>query len=333
MHLKPAQLHAHLQQTLAPIYLLSGDEPLQLMEAQDAIRHAAHTRGYTQREVFDVETGFDWQGFLYAGQNLSLFASHRLLELRIPTGKPGIQGAKALDKYVANMPPDTILLVNAGKIEKNARWTTVLDKAGIWVLVSSLNAAQLEAWIAQRLKTYGFHPAPAAVNLLLERSEGNMLAAAQEIQKLAMLCPQGGKLDERTLIEAVTDSSRYSIFDLSDALINADGVRICKILHGLEQDGTEPLLLLWLLSKEIRTVLELGYRQAKGEPVQQIAKSVRSHTLRSRLPTILKRHPYIYWERLLKRCAHIDRVLKGQQAGNAWEELRRLALGFAGIRC
>ncbi len=333
MQLKPAQLGAHLHQHgLAPIYVLSGEEPLQLMESLDLIRAVAKGQGYHEREVFEVESGFDWSGFWLSVEHRSLFCAKRLLELRMPAGKPGTQGVKMLEAYVKQRPEDVVLLVQCGKLDRQARWVEMLDKQGIWVQSMPLKPAQMETWLKQRLQKHHLQPSAAAVQLLLERSEGNLLAAAQEVHKLALLYPHGGALDEAAMLSAVGDHARYSLFDLSDAMLAADGARIVKIMQGLQDEGVEPLLVLWLVTRETRTLAEMAFRQARGEPLEAILQGVRSYTQRPLMQAALKRAGYRRWEALLGQCARLDRLLKGQaQGGRPWEELQSLALAFAGV--
>lgn len=331
MRLKPDQLERHLEKGLAPVYLLAGDEPLQLMEAADAVRAAARVHGYTEREVFVVEKGFDWGAIEAASDSLSLFAEQRIIELRLPTGKPGTQGAKMLEAYAGRPAADTLLMVHAGKLDKsaqNSKWLKALEKAGVMVQVWPLSLSETAGWIARRLRARGMEPDEPAVRLLAERVEGNLLAAAQEVEKLALL-RGAGPLDAEGVLEAVSDAARYTIYDLADAALAGDGARAVHVLNGLRGEGVDAVLVLWALSREVRSLTDIAEKLDAGVPQAQAMKAVWSR----RAPLVkkaLSRHRAAGWRRLLAHCARTDRVIKGQAAGSAWDELLQLTTGVAG---
>ncbi|ACL73357.1 DNA-directed DNA polymerase [Thioalkalivibrio sulfidiphilus HL-EbGr7] len=331
MRLKPEQLARHLEQGLAPVYLFAGDEPLQLMEAADAVRAAARTRGYTEREVFTADRSFDWSALTAASDSLSLFAERRILELRLPTGKPGTQGAKALEAYCLRLPEDTLLLVHAGKLEKsaaNSKWVKSLEQAGVMIQVWPLSLAETAGWIARRLRSRGLVPDEPAVRLLAERVEGNLLAAAQEVEKLALLRGEGS-LDADGVLEAVSDAARYTIYDLADAALAGDSARAVHVLNGLRGEGVDAVLILWALSREVRSLTDIAEQMEAGTPAAQAMKSVWA----KRAPLVKKalaRHRAPAWRALLALCARTDRVIKGQAPGSPWDELLQLTIGLAG---
>jgi DNA polymerase III subunit delta len=331
MRLKPDQLARHLEKGLAPVYLLTGDEPLQLTEAADAVRAAARAQGYTEREVFTVEKGFDWGQVSAASDSLSLFAERRILEVRLPTGKPGTQGAKVLEDCAARPAEDTLLMVHAGKLERgaqNSRWVKALEQAGVMVQVWPLSLSETAGWIARRLRAHGLVPDEQAVRLLAERVEGNLLAAAQEVEKLALLRGEG-PLDADGVLEAVSDAARYTIYDLADAALAGDCARAVHVLSGLRGEGVEGILILWALTREVRQLTDIAERIDAGVPAAQAMQGVWA----KRAPLVKKalaRHRAPGWQALLARCALTDRVIKGQAPGSAWDELLQLILGMAG---
>lgn len=309
--------------------LIAGDEPLQREESADLIRRTAREQGYTDREVFVAERGFDWNGLLTAGASLSLFASRRILELRIPSAKPGTQGAEALGAYAKDPAPDTLLLVIAeDKLEGNPVWAQALEKAGLFVQVWPVAPAEVPAWVRQRLKTKGFDATPDAVTLISGRVEGNLLAAAQEIEKLALL-RQPGTLDAEAVAEAVADSARYDAFKLVDAALAGDLPRTVRVLEGLQAEGEEPVMILGALLRQLKELASLSIEIEAGAPPQRVLGGVWERR-RPLIQAALKRRKSAAWQRLLKRALRADRVLKGRAQGRPWDELLQLSTDMAG---
>lgn len=333
MKLKPEQIPSHLQRNLAPVYLVSGDEPLQVAEACDAIRARARDKGCSERQVFNVETGFDWNALLQARDTLSLFAEQRVVELRLPTGKPGETGAKALIEYAARPPAGDVLLVISGKIDKDAqrsKWFTALEQAGVVVQVWPLAVAQLPAWIERRMRSKGLQATAEAVALLAERVEGNLLACAQEIEKLLLLRGPGA-VDGAAVSAAVADSARYSVYDLADRAMAGEGAAVTRIMHGLQGEGEEPVLVLWVLAREIRALASMADELRRGTALEQVFNKHKVWENRKALVrSTLKRCPLQTLRGLLRQAGRADRIIKGAAAGNAWDELLQLALGLAG---
>ncbi len=335
MKLRFDQLEAHLQKGLQPIYLLSGDEPLQLMEAGDAIRRHARENGYGEREVMHAESGFDWNNLLAASGSMSLFAEQRLLELRLPSGKPGKEGGAVLADYAANPPPDTLLLIISGKIERasqNSKWFKALDSAGATLTVWPIDPPALPGWVSQRMRSRGMQPSQEAAQLLAERVEGNMLAAAQEVEKLLLLYGEG-EISAEQVEEGVADSARYDIFELVDTALLGDVPRTTRVMQGLRGEGVEPILVLWALLREIRAMAQMAAEMARGLDAEQAMAGQRVWDKRK--PPVragLQRHNLNRWQLLLRRAGRIDRMIKGVEAGNPWDELLQLALLMAGVR-
>ena len=335
MQIKPEQLKAQLRQGLAPIYFVSGDEPLLVQEAADAIRAAARQAGCSEREVHHVESGFDWQGFLQSGDALSLFADRKLMELRLPTGKPGDAGSKALQAYAERPGEDNVLLIISGKLEANARkskWYKALDQAGAMVTVWPMDVKQLPGWAMRRMKDKGLQPSQEAVALLVERVEGNLLACAQEIEKLLLLHGPG-PIDVDQVAAGVADSSRFDIYKLVDGALQGDAVRTTRIIHALKGEGVEPVLVLWALSREIRAMAGMAFEIAQGGRGEQVLAKHRVWEKRKPLVRAgLKRHPLPQWQAMLECCAEIDAMNKGGRPGNVWDELLALSLWLGGVR-
>jgi DNA polymerase-3 subunit delta len=337
MQLKPEQLDGHLRKQLAPVYFISGDEPLRVMEAADAVRAAAREQGYSEREVLSVEAGFDWGRLDAAAGSMSLFAERRLVDLRLPGGKPGDAGGKALRAWAGQPPEDTLLLVTAGKLEPAARkskWLQALDSAGVVVLVWPLDAQQFPAWVKRRMQQRGLEPTADAVALLAGRVEGNLLACVQEIDKLYLLRGAGPVTGE-DIAEAVADSARYDVFSLVDAALAGDGVRTVRMFQGLRGEGTPSAVVLWALAKEVRQLAAMARLVAAGQAVPKVLAQYRVWQNRKAvvgraLQRLARRDGDA--ARLLRRCALVDRVIKGQAAGNEWDELLQLLLQLAGLK-
>jgi DNA polymerase-3 subunit delta len=322
------RLAAQLKNPLPAVILIAGDEPLQREESADAIRKAARAQGYTDREVFMAERGFDWDAMLTAGASLSLFASRRILELRIPSAKPGTKGAEILSAYAKDPAPDTLLLVIAeDKLEGNPVWAQALEKAGLMVQLWPVAPAEVPAWVRQRLKSKGFEATPDAVTLISGRVEGNLLAAAQEIEKLALL-REPGMLDAEAVAEAVADSARYDAFKLVDAALAGDVPRTVRVLEGLQAEGEEPVLVLGALLRQLKELASFALEIDAGTPAQRVTAGVWERR-RPLIQAALKRRKAAGWQRLLKKALRADRVLKGRAQGRAWDELLDLSTEMA----
>ncbi|MFW2373459.1 MAG: DNA polymerase III subunit delta [Gammaproteobacteria bacterium] len=332
MKVRPDQLPRHLSSELQSIYFIYGDEPLQQMEVADAIRARARELGYSEREVMDVETGFDWNLLLDAANSLSLFAEQRILELRLPTGKPGKQGAQVLLDYAQRPAEDAVLIISSGKLEgssKNTKWFKTLDQAGVMIQCWPVAVNELPRWIEQRMQGRGITASIEAIALLAERVEGNMLAAAQEIEKLYLLHGES-HLDIEQMTAAVADSSRYNIYDLVDSALMGDLTRTTRIVSGLKNEGVEPVLALWALSREIRSLTSIA---ESGMPHDAAMAKARIWDNRKALVRkALSRHSETRWKQFLKRCARIDRMIKGVEPGRPWDELLMLSSQIAQSR-
>lgn len=336
MRLNPEQLSSHLRNTLLPVYLVAGDEPLQIMEVMDTLRAAARGRGYAVREVLDVDRSFDWASLYNAANSMSLFAEKRILELRLPSGAPGADGGQALVEYAERPADDAVLLIQSGKIDsrsQSAKWFKALDTIGATMLVWPIKPAALPQWLQRRLSQRGLELDRDALALLASRVEGNLLSAVQEVEKLVLL--HGGqsnapvKLGLRQVADAVADSARYSVYDLVDAAVLGETVRGLRILQGLREEGVATTLVLWALANEIRNLARFSTRIAAGEAPQRVLSEVWD----SRKPLVsaaLKRLPPPIWGILLRRCLRADQTIKGVRIGREWDELQQICLGLSG---
>ncbi len=311
---------------LQPVYLLAGEQML-VLEAADALRAQARKLGYTEREVLDVAQHFDWNDLARAGASMSLFASRRLIDLRLPTGRPGTEGAKAINAFCADPPPDVTLVITAleWSNKHDGAWSRKLDATGAMVVLNAPRADQWPAWISARLGARGLSATPDAVALLADRVEGNLMAAAQEIEKLAMLHGEG-RIDAGEMESLVADSARYDVFKLTDAAFVGEGARALHILAGLRSEGNELLALMgWLVNQ-----LQLALRLANATDLAAQIRTEHLWQAREQLfRKALRRAPREHWLQCLARASRIDRMVKGRETGNPWQEAERLIAAIA----
>lgn len=333
MVLAADKLEAELARGLRPVYLISGDDPLLTTEAADAVRSAARAAGYQERTVFHVDARFNWQELAAAGASLSLFADRRLLELRMPTGKPGATGGKALADYAGAPAEDTILLVLTGRLDKATQrtaWFKALQTAGIAVQIWPVERRNLPGWIGRRMRGLGLRPGPGAAELIADRVEGNLLAADQEIRKLALLLP-AGDVTADDVLRAVSDSARFDVFGLIDAISEGDRGRSQRILTGLAAEGVAPTLVLWAIVREIRALANVAWQTQHGQGEAQAMRAAGIWPRRQPLARkALQRHRLEDLHDLLRRAARTDQVLKGLLPGRPWMSLTDLVGCAAG---
>src|ERR1700722_3204338 len=238
---------------LKPVYLIAGEEHLLVLEAADALRARARALGYNEREVLDAETHFDWDALARAGASMSLFASRRLIDMRLPTGKPGKEGSDAIVEYCENLPPDTVLMIVANQWSKKQQagaWVSAIERVGMGLPVWPLKPDEWPDWIGQRMAARGMKPDRPAIEALADRVEGNSLAAAQEIDKLALL--HGSKpLDADTLEQLVTDSARFDVFKLVDAALEGHVATANWVVEGLGGGGKQGARAIGWVPKQL----------------------------------------------------------------------------------
>ena len=332
MKIKANQLSSHLQKTLSPCYLVTGDEHLLVNEALDAVREAARARGFASRDLHVAAAGFDWPALRDAGSNLSLFADRRIVELRLPTGKPGRAGGEAIVELAGRAGPDLLFLVSAPKLERNAqsaKWVRALDERGVNLAIWPVGLRELPGWIAARMRRAGLEPDRDAVSLVADRIEGNLLAAAQEIEKLRLLLG-AGPVTVADVGRAVADSSRFDVFKLVDAALGGDARRALRILHGLRAEGVEPVVVAWALTRELRTLATLADAVAGGSDLGAAMRSLRVwQTRQALLRSCIGRHPPAAFRRLLKRSWVAEQAAKGQRGDDPWQVATDILLGLA----
>lgn len=332
MRIQLQQLGSSLKRSLAPVYLICGDEPMQLGDAAGAVRDAARTRGFAERELLEYESGFDWGCLAAAADALSLFSSRKLIELRLGSVRIGREGSEAVRAYCGNPAEDNLLLILAPDLERKelkTKWVQEVDRIGVVLQVRQIEGPGLVAWIEQRLRERGLRPDPGVAALLTERVEGNLLAAAQEVEKLRLLYGEGD-LDRARLARAISDSARYDLFDLTGAALRGDRVRVHRIVKGLAAEGTAPALVLWVLARELRMLASISHAAQRGG----IAAAFRAHRVwesrQAVISSALKRLPTVRLRELVVQCALVDRQIKGQTAGDPWQELAVIADELAG---
>jgi DNA polymerase-3 subunit delta len=333
MKVYPEKLGAQLKQQLLPVYLVSGDETLLVQECCDLVRRHAREAGCSDREVIDAgASGFNWQDILHSATSMSLFAERKLVELRIPSGKPGADGSKALCEYLEVAGGDDVLLIVAGKIDKqstNSKWYKAIDKAGVTVQVWPVDARELPRWLQRRVKSAGMGIDDDALQLLCERVEGNLLAAVQEVEKLKLLATDA-HITAATVTDAVSDNARYNLFDMADSALKGDAVAGLRMLHGLRGEGTEPAVALWALAREIRTLYEVQVDCDGGQSVQQALAARRVWKNRLGLmQSALARHHRASLSRLLEQASGVDGSIKGFAGGKPWDRLEDLVIGLS----
>ena len=329
MQLRAEQLEAHLKKALAPLYVVQGDEPLLAIEAADAIRSAARAKGYSERDLFIVERGFDWGELFHAGASRSLFGGSKIVELRIPTGKPGTEGARAIERYCSDLNPECLTLVSLPRLDKagqNSAWFSALSSAGAVVDIWKIERSRLPEWIGQRLARSSQRASHEVLEFLADRVEGNLLAAHQEVQKLALLLPAGDlSLDDAEA--AVSNVARYDVQRLAEAMLTGDMTRYAKVLEGLRGEGEAPTFILWAVSEELRALTRILSGLSAGRPVEQLFRENRVwRNKEAAMKTALRRFKRETVEAALSHAALIDRVIKGIAKGNAWDEFLKLGL-------
>ncbi len=335
MQLAPAQLAAHLKQGLQALYVLVGDEPLAHRECLDAIRQAARLQGFDERNSLLVERAFNWQQIASYGASISLFASRRLLEINVPTGKPGVEGGKALQALASQPLSDTTALIILPKLEreaKNSAWFSALEKQAVVINLEEVPASQLPKWIGARLAQQGQQASPATLEFLAHQVEGNLLAANQEVQKLGLLHP-AGELSDDAVRQAVLNVSRYDAFQLGEAVLAGDSTRTVRILQGLQDEGENAVAVMNPLMWVLRPLLGIKLAELRGENVIQAMTSARIYGERQALvKRALSRLSLRQLEAALQKLADIDKTAKGVMQGDAWLEISRLCFGLAGVR-
>lgn len=333
MKIYPEKLASNLKEEIKPIYIVSGDEALLIQEACDSIRFMLRQSGYSERDLFHVDAAFDWQQILYSASSMSLFAEKKLIELRMPSGKPGDKGAKVLKSYVDNIPEQTVLLIITGKLERstqNSKWFKALDSVAAFVQVWPIAVNQLPTWLNNRIRKTGMSASREAIQALVDKVEGNLLAAVQEIERLRLISGKGN-IELSQILEEVSDSSRFTLFALVDAALSGNASRTCRVIEGLRSEGTEILQIVGLLGRELRLLSGMAAQQSSGQSMQAVMQVYKVWSNRKSMTgAVLQRHGLAEFERLIMRLAKLDKMVKGLATGDPWDELTGIFLSLAG---
>jgi len=329
------KLKQHLSSKLSPMYVLVGDEPLAQSECLDAIRLAARKAGADERNSFIVERNFNWQQIGQFSQSLSLFSSLRILEIHIPSGKPGIDGGKALSDLAANPIPDTTTIIVLPALEreaKNSGWFNALQSACTLIELNEISPNQLPQWLKSRLAAQNQKTDEASLAFIAHQVEGNLLAAHQEIQKLALLYP-AGEISIEAVRESVLNVSRYDAFQLGEAVLAGDAARTIRILQGLQDEGEQVVAVMNPLMWVLRPLVRIKQAEARGENLMNAMTNARIYGDRQQLvKRALARLSLRQLEAALQKLCDIDKTTKGVMQGDAWLELSRLCFGLARVR-
>jgi DNA polymerase-3 subunit delta len=327
------QLAAQLKTGVAPVYLVAGEEPLLVAEALEQIREAAKRAGFAERELHVADRGFRWSELESQSDNLSLFAMQKIVELRLQSPRLGDAGSKTVKALIEKRDPDRLLLLGVmAKLEADVArtaWVKAVEKEGVRVEIWPIGRAELPRWISARAAKYHVRLTPPAVELLADRAEGNLLAADQELVKLG-LTHAGATVDEAAILEAVSDSSRFDVFALSDAVLAGDAVRALKILAGLKAEGAQPALICWSLSRDFGLLTKLTFAAAGGGldgAFRQCGVWPRRQPL---VKAALRRLGPKQWSALLVRAAQLDQLVKGIGTGSAWDAITDIVMRAVG---
>lgn len=329
-------LDSHLAGNLVPLYVITSDEHLLALEAADKIRRSARANGCSERDVLIVDRSFKWSALLEANQSQSLFGDKKLIELRIPGGKPGKDGGQALQQYTATLNPDNVTIINLPKLDwatQKAAWVASLRQAAVYIDIPLVERAHLPNWIGVRLAAQQQSADHQSLDLIADRVEGNLLAAHQEIQKLAFLYPPD-KLSFEQCHDAVLNVARYDVFKLNEAMLVGDATRLVRMMDSLKSEGEALPLVLWVVSEEIRTLLKLKSAAVQGRSIATLLKEYRIWGPRAKLiEPSLRRLSLATLEAALKDAAQVDKMVKGLRAkafsGDAWDALLQLGLKVA----
>lgn len=335
MKIQLQQLMPSLMKNIAPLYLVSGDDFFLVQEACDTIRQYAATAGFDEREIFYIESGFNWEFFLSSATNSSLFGNRVLIELHLKS-KLTDSGSKILQNYAKNPTPDKIILIITGKLDnaqQKTAWFKAIDSHGITLPIWPIEANRLPLWLANRLKQNGFNTSTQGIQLLVDYVAGNLLAAKQEIEKLKLLYDHG-TLSPEQIRAAITDNARFNVFNLIDAAMDKNSAAVNRILANLKNENVEPTLILWAITHELRSLINIIFSCQKGLDSEQALTS--NNVLFNRKALVKKALPTYslpFLQKLLKKAAAIDLIIKGANNQNLlWHELRKLYLDFTMTR-
>ncbi|XOV90389.1 MAG: DNA polymerase III subunit delta [Pseudomonadota bacterium] len=333
MKVAPEKLGLELARRIAPVYVVSGDEPLLVQETCDEIRAGLRKAGYQERELFHADASFDWEQVLFSANSMSLFAEQKLLEVRMPSGKPGAKGAEALKTCVDHLSEGTVLLLVTAKLDgatQKSAWFKALDQAGVFVQVWPVPVAQMHRWIATRATRAGLRLDRDAIDALVDRIEGNLLAAIQEIERLRIISADSHITLEH-ILEGVADSSRYDVFALIDAALSQDPARTLKIVRGLQAESAEVLYVTIMLGRELRSLAEMAQKIRNGQSPDAAMQAGRVWGNRKAVVSrCLRAHKAATFNHLQQQVAQADQMVKGIGVGDPWALVEDVVLALAG---
>ncbi len=334
MRIYPEKLASHLSKNLLPIYCISGDEPLLVQECSDLVRTAARNAGCNEREIIDSGvTRFNWESIIQSANSLSLFSERRLIELLLPSGKPGAEGSKALCNYIETSSSEDVFLIVSGKIEKastNSKWYQKVDSAGATIQVWPVSDKDMPRWLSYRAKVAGLSIDSDAIDLLAEKVQGNLLCAVQEISKLKMISDKDGHVTRQVVIESVLNNARYSLFGMIDCALEGNTALAIRTLRGLGAEGVEPILILWALSRECRLLRNLKIDLKNGKKVSDALNDY--NIWKSRAPLVqhaLDHHTIQSLETLLSYAGEVDSAIKGLSLINPWLRIEDMVVSLS----
>jgi len=337
MRVQADQLASQIKQQPSPVYLVHGDEPMMVEETADLIRQQVRAQGANERQVWHVDGRFDWAQIQWQEHALSLFASQRLIEIRLPTGAPGKQGGEALRNFATQPPEDTTLLIISGKIDnrsQKAKWFTELDRVGVTVPIWPVDYAHLPRWINQRLMQKQLNADAGVAELIAERVEGNLFAAAQEIDKLTLLCADG-RVDQQTVLESVADNARFQAFGLMDSVLAGQVAKIPRMIQRLKAEGIDILAIFSAVSWSLHRLIDIASQMQQGVAMDRAFASQKPPVWDKQKPVLraaIQRHDNHTWQQFLTDLTAIDQAAKGISAVCPWSLLEQLCLQVAGVK-
>lgn len=335
MRIKLVDCDRQLKRELMPVYLISGDEPYQLGQAGDCVRATAREAGFTERELVEAGAHFQWQQLVAETQSLSLFGDKRIIDLRVARGTVGSDGSKVLTRFCEAPPPDVLLMITTSKLDQkqlHSAWFKAIDKIGGIIQVWPLEPRQMAVWLHRQLGQAGIEAAPEVVQALAQRVEGNLLSAAQEVEKLVLLYG-AGEIGLAQVSNAVADSARFDVFDLLDAALGGSPRHALRMLRSLRGEGTPDAVVLWALARELRTLLTVLQSVERGASLDQALDRGRVWAKRKNLyRTAAKRQSIPRLNHLLMLCQDTDAAIKGALPVDPWQRLEDLTLGLSGMR-
>jgi DNA polymerase-3 subunit delta len=335
MKVYPEKLAGSLKKGTAPLYIVSGDEPLLVQEACDLIRAELKEKGFEERDLYHVETGFDWDEVFYSVNSMSLFAEKKLIEIRMPTAKPGDKGGKALTALVEQLGSDTVLLLVLPRVDagtQKTKWFKSIESAGAFVQVWPIESQALPRWLEERFRREGLQVTREAVLALTDRIEGNLLAAVQEIQRLKLVA-RDNSVDLDLVLDGVADNARFDVFKLIDTSLGGDSAKLVRMIQALQAEGVELLFLNSMLARELRGLETMSLAMLQGQPMREALKKGRVWDKRtSAVSKALNQHNPGSLRRLQEGTGSVDRMVKGLMVGDPWLQITSVLLELSGAR-